>query len=129
MVYRLEFKTEGELLWVELFGERPKQNLTEASKEAWVEISRVAREKGKKKLLVVSHATGDYPTLNAYQINTSLAECGVQKGWQIAFVCLDKASFEMIKFAETVAVNRGFSVGIFANESEARSWLLQESKR
>ena len=127
MVYQLEFRVEGECLHVEIFGERPKENLTQASKEAWCEIARVAKEKGIGKLLVVSHATGDYPTLTAYQVNTSLADCGVQKGWKIAFVCLDTASFDKIKFAETVAVNRGFTVGVFADRETARSWLLESA--
>ena len=123
MVYDLTFTAEANLLRVEIHGERPKENLSQASKEAWVEISRVAIEREARKLLVVSYATGDYPALTAYQVNSSLAECGVQKGWQIAFVNMDKKSFKDVKFAETVAVNRGFSVGIFANESDARNWL------
>jgi hypothetical protein len=76
-----------------------------------------------KKLLIVSHAIGDYPTLNALQINSSLAEYGVHRSWKIAFVNLDKKSFEQIKFSETVAVNRGFWVSIFDNEGDARNWL------
>ncbi len=123
MTYKLDFTVEGNVLKVEIFGERPKDKLNQASEEAWKEIVEVTREKSIDKLLIISHATGDYPTLNAYQINSALAEYGVQKGWKIAFVNLDKKSFEQVKFSETVAVNRGFWVGIFDNEDDARSWL------
>ena len=123
MTYKLDFNVEGNTLRVEIFGERPKDKLTQVSKEAWVEIVKVTREKNMKKLLIVSHAIGDYPTLNALQINSSLAEYGVHRSWKIAFVNLDKKSFEQIKFSETVAVNRGFWVSIFDNEGDARNWL------
>ena len=123
MAYKLNFLEEDGVLVVEISGERPKDNLTRSAKEAWCEVARVARHKNLKRILVISSATGDYPTMDAYKINSTLDECGVQRGWKIAFVNLDPNSFQDIKFAETVAVNRGFDVGVFNNQDKARKWL------
>lgn len=123
MQYELKFEVEGEILFVEIFGERPKKQLEETSKDAWRTVAKVASEKNLKKLLILSHVTGDYPTFDAYKINSTLEECGVQRGWLIAFVNLDSTSYQEIKFAETVAVNRGFKIEVFSNQENARDWL------
>ncbi len=125
MSYKLNFQDEDGVLLVEISGERVKEELTSSAKEAWREIVKVALERKLEQILVLSSATGKYPTLNAYQVNSSLAECGVQRHWKVAFVNLDQASFQDVKFSETVAVNRGFNVGIFSNEDTARKWLLE----
>ncbi len=125
MAYKLNFQDEDEVLLVEISGEREKKELIQSAKEAWREIAGVSREKKLVKLLVLSRATGKYPALDAFLINSSLAECGVQRVWKIAFVTLDQASFQDVKFAETVAVNRGFNLGVFNNEDSARKWLFQ----
>ena len=124
MFYELKIETEGDILSVELFGERPpKEQLNQASREAWCEISRQARDRGCSKLLIMSHARGDYPTTNAYEINSTLEACGVQRDWRIAFINTDAKSYTDIKFAETVAVNRRFNVRVFQNVDDARTWL------
>ena len=125
MWYDLHYEEEDDLLRVEIFGQRPSDlnELKRASHEAWTEIARRTNLLGKQKLLVVSHATGNYSTLSAYEINTALAGCGVCPGWMIAFISLDPDSFDDIKFCETVAVNRGFQIGVFASEKKGRRWL------
>jgi hypothetical protein len=124
VAYKLNFQDEDGVLLVEISGEREKKELTSSAMEAWREISRVTSKKKLVKLLVISSATGKYPALDAFLINSSLDECGVHRGWKIAFVNLDKASFQDVKFAETVAVNRGFNIGVFSNVDNARKWLL-----
>ena len=127
MAYELSFQDDKGLLIVEISGIREKKELTSSAREVWREIARVTRVKKVKRILILSSATGDYPALDALLINSSLAECGVQRGWDIAFVNLDQASFQEVKFAETVAVNRGFNIGVFNNENDARKWLLKST--
>jgi len=125
MAYELNIQVEAGILRVEIFGERPRdpEQLKQVSYQAWRQIARSASENQLENLLVISHAHGDYPTLKAYEINSTLAECGVQRGWKIAFVNMDAPSFQEVKFAETVAVNRGFRVAVFSSEAAARCWL------
>jgi hypothetical protein len=108
------------VLLVEFSGEREKEELTSSAKKAWREITGEAREKKSVKILVLSSATVKYSVLDPFLINSNLDESGVHRGWQIAFVNLDQASFQDVKFAETVAVNRGFDIGVFNNEDNAR---------
>lgn len=127
MPYEVTYKAEGDVLVVEIFGDRPSDpaELQRASHATWRQVASTAKDGEYVRLLIISHARGDYPTLKAYEINSTLAECGVEKGWKIAFVNLDQGSFENVKFAETVAVNRGFKVGVFKDESSARDWLKE----
>ena len=127
MAYVLKFQDIGKVLFVEISGEREKEELIKSAMEVWREIARVTQEMQVVKILVVSSATGSYPALDAFLINSKLDECGVKRNWKIAFVNLDQNSFPDVKFAETVAVNRGFNLGVFKNESHAKKWLLKHS--
>lgn len=124
MAYKLNFQDENGILLVLISGEREKEELVNRAKETWRKIARMGNEKGYGKLLIVSSATGSYPVLDAFLINSSLDECGVQRVWKIAFVNLDQASFPDVKFAEMIAVNRGFDLAVFDSEESARRWLM-----
>ena len=123
MSYDINFAVEGEILRVEIHGNRADGDLRDNAKAAWSEAAMVCRQNNLSRILVVSHATGKYPTYSAYEINSTLEECGIQRSWRIAFVNLDKNSFQDIKFGETVAENRGFNLKVFSSEDAARAWL------
>jgi hypothetical protein len=121
--YRLSFQVEAELLRVEVWGDRGEGDLVADARGVWTSVATVCGERDLSRILLISHATGDYPIGNGYRINSTLQECGVQRSWRVAFVNLDRRSFRDVKFGETVARNRGFSVKVFSNEDEARAWL------
>ena len=123
MSYNLKLDIEDRILRVEIEGDRTKGDLVSNARAAWPEIATACSNNNLARILVVSHASGKYSTFDAFQINSTLAECGVQKSWRIAFVNLDQKSYEEIEFDETIAVNRGFAVKIFKNEEDARAWL------
>lgn len=123
MGYKIDYQDDAEVLRVEITGVRSNDDLTSCEKKAWREVAKIAREKNLAKILVISNATGRYPTWDAYQINSSLEECGIQREWKIAFVNLDQDSFQEVKFAETVAVNRGFNVSVFNKQENALKWI------
>jgi hypothetical protein len=125
VAYDLSFHDEDGMILVSISGKREKEELVSSARQAWREIARVGYEKEIEKLLIVSSATGNYPALDAFLINSRLDEYGVQRFWKIAFVNLDQTSYPDVKFAETVAVNRGFNLGVFSNEADARRWLLE----
>ena len=123
MSYNLKLDIEDRLLRVQIEGDRTEGDLVGNAKAAWTEIAGICSNSNLDRILVVSHASGKYPPFDAFKINSTLAECGVQRSWRIAFVNLDKNSYEEIEFGETIAVNRGFAVKIFPNEEAARTWL------
>lgn len=123
MPYNLKFEVAGDLLIVEIRGNRAEGDLSSDAKFAWSRIAAVCEENRLSRILVISHATGKYRSYNAYEINSTLDECGIRKSWKIAFVNLDKDSYQDIEFGETVAVNRGFELKVFPSEAAARAWL------
>lgn len=126
VAYEISYQAEDWGLLVEITGVRERQVLVPNARDAWREIAEKAREIEAKKVLVLSSAVGKYPVLDAFLINSKLDECGVERGWKIAFVNLDQTSFDEVKFAELVALNRGFVVNIFKDEEQARKWLFAE---
>ena len=123
MSYDLKFAVEDKLLRVEIQGNRDDGDLVSNAKAAWSKVATVCSENNLSRILIVSHAQGDYSTFKAYKINSTLAECGVRPSWKIAFVNVDKDSYQGIEFGETVAVNFGFTIKIFSTEDAARAWL------
>ena len=89
----------------------------------WGKISSTARKNTIRKILIVSHVIGNYHTLDAYQVNANLASFSVSSMWKIAYVALEEKYYEQLKFAETVAVNRGFMGKVFKDETSAYNWL------
>ena len=123
MSYQIQFEITNELLHVEILGNRSEGDLSSNARAAWSQIAEVCNNNKLSRILVISHATGKYRTFNAYEINSALEECGIQKSWKIAFVNLDRESYEDIKFGETVAANRGFQLRVFPTEKAGRAWL------
>ena len=123
MSYDLNIQEEEGLLRVDVAGDRTQGNLVDNAIAACKVAVQACNERGLSRILVISSATGEYPALDAYEINSKLQECGVQRGWKIAFVNLDLDSFPDMQFAETVAVNWGFFGRVFNNEEDARMWL------
>ena len=126
MSYTLSTKQEDDLLVVEIGGQRTKGELVRHASVAWTEITSLCHERGLSRLLIISRATGEYSTTNAYRINSQLSEWGVRPGWRIAFVNLDSESLANMQFGETVAVNRGFDLKVFDNVDDARKWLSNQ---
>ena len=121
--YELQFEVLGDMLRVEIRGNRANGDLSRNAKAAWSRIAAVCSENNLSRILVVSHATGKYRSYDAYEINSTLEECGLRKSWRIAFVNLDAESYEDIEFGETVAANRGFQLRVFPSEEVALAWL------
>ena len=107
MPYQISHTVQENVLRVEVTGERSRETLVESAQNAWSRIAQTCTEAGLTKIMIISSATGSYPTLEAYEINTNLSALGVKRGWKIAFVSLDPDSIENIRFGATFAVNRG----------------------
>lgn len=127
MPFKIEFHKQNEILRVDIFGIREKGKIVEDAKEAWKQIAKACQESGLDRFLVTSHVTGDYSISNAYSINSVLDQFGVSRRWKIAYVVLDEKAYETLKFAETVAINRGFRGKVFQDEVEAYNWLVSKT--
>ena len=76
------------------------------------------------RVLVVLNLRGRLTTVDSLDIVTQSREYGWDFAFKLAFVDTNKDSAEDVKFTETVAVNRSYTVKAFTNEAEAVDWLL-----
>jgi hypothetical protein len=67
-------------------------------------------------------------TLDVFEIASQRGRPLGSKVRGIAYVDVN-ASGDLMKFAEDVAVNRGFPISVFSNVSDAEQWLVAKAKR
>jgi hypothetical protein len=65
-------------------------------------------------------------TLNVFEVASAGSERVAGKLKAVAYVDVN-AQGQLMKFAETVAVNRGLPARVFASVAEAETWLRQEA--
>ena len=117
--YQITFTDREEYLYAAVSGE---EDSLEVSIAYWTEVLAEARERGKNKLLVTENFTNAVSAIDMYMLVEEMQKRGVTD-LKIAFVDSEFSQFEMNKFAETVAVNRGIYAKIFNTEVEADQWL------
>lgn len=91
---------------------------------AWKKIVDRCRTGHFTRLMVVQESPGNDSDLDAYSSTVKIVNLGLQ-GLRIAFVDPVPEHEQHNKFAELVAQNRGVRGRTFADENEARNWLLE----
>ncbi len=103
---------------------RGPQNAEASVREVWKE----ARENGVGKFLIdLREADFRESFTESYLFAGSLDRFGVRRSDKIA-ILIDPDIPEQRsrqRFSETVAVNRGFDIQVFGDETEAVKWLLE----
>lgn len=83
--------------------------------------------RGISRVLIEERLTGRrLETWDVYQIAAQGSAQGAGRFDAIAYVDVN-ASGELMNFAETVAVNRGVPIRVFASVAEAEAWLQPKS--
>ncbi len=67
---------------------------------------------------------GRLTAIDSLDIVTQSREYGWDYAFRLAFVDTNKDSADDVKFTETVAVNRSYSVKAFTDEAAAVEWLV-----
>ena len=129
MTYNLTITQNPSYLHVIITGENSQQNVIQYLKEVLHECT----SRKIKKVLIEERLEG--PRLKAFTIfdiaKNSSAEA---RGYFDAIAYVDvNAEGDLMQFAETVAVNRGIPVNVFATVADAEIWLkkmiLDEQKK
>jgi hypothetical protein len=90
------------------------------------ELGRECATRGVKRLLIEENLAGRrLETWDVYQIASRGGAQSVGIFDAIAYVDVN-AHGDLMKFAETVANNRGFPMNVFATVADAESWLRQK---
>ena len=121
MKYKIEFREEKEILIVEFSGYRTLED----SLELWDIVANESKTRNKRKLLLISHLSGDFPQLDAYRSAEALANKLNRIVSKIAYADLSEKSYTGVKFGELVAVNRGIRGVVFRSVEEALSYLKE----
>lgn len=89
----------------------------------WEEAATTCRRLGFSKLLVIEELGVPGDILEYYEVGLRLP--AILRGIRVALVDRTPGEFELNRFGEDVAVNRGAEVRLFHREEEAVGWLLQ----
>lgn len=88
------------------------------------DVVRVAAERKASRILFdISQADYGHYHVEAVQHAQESHALGLNAGFRIAF--LGSAGEPMLRYIETVSINRGYQVRAFTAESEAEGWLRQ----
>jgi hypothetical protein len=88
------------------------------------EIRRACAERGCRRLLIEERLEGPrLPATDVFQIASGASDGAKRLFEAIAYVDVN-AQGGLMKFAESVAVNRGVPVRVFSTLGEAEQWLL-----
>lgn len=120
MSYELRLTQEPAFLHAVVTGTNSKENVAAYLNE----VRRECVARNCSRVLIEERLEG--PRLDIMDVFEVAAEGSMRAPAQItAMAYVDvNAGGDLMKFAETVAVNRGLSVRVFSSVSDAREWLL-----
>ena len=119
--YRLEFDEQPPLLTVRLLGDA--ETTLERTREYWLRIAERANASGAEQLLVLDALPGEVMSdEDLLRFFDSVGTLGLEHV-RIAYLegRIDQVS--RIEYVELLALERGYRIRMFGNESEARMWL------
>ena len=125
MTYRLAIDSKEGYLHVVVRGQNTRENVLRYMEA----VLRESEARDCWYLLIEERLEGPrLGTLDVFDIASQRGRPLGSKVRGIAYVDVNAAG-DLMKFAEDVAVNRGYPVRVFANVSDAEEWLLAKSKR
>ena len=93
----------------------------------WQEITRVCAEHSCYRVLGIGRSTTAMPVMDGLNHQQLFKDFAITQQYKIAWVELNPAAVESVRFIETVLLNRGLLHGkLFNNVDEARDWLLKD---
>jgi len=121
--YRLEFDYQPPLLTVQLLGEVAAEHNLEMTREYWRHIADRVAASGASALLVLDALPGEVmDDADLARFFNGVAGLGLERV-RIAYVEARVDQISRIEYVEQLALERGYRIRMFANESEARLWL------
>lgn len=125
MPYKIDIQKQSDHLRVEVSGERTEDSAEQNARELWRKLIDLCWKYELRKILAISSLSGRFPTSGVFNIASNPQELGVDLSFRIGLVELNEESLEDMRFAESVALNRGAQFQVFDNEAEAKTWLFE----
>lgn len=122
MSYKLTFVEKPAYLHAIVTGLNNKENVI----RYLADVLRESQKRGCRQLLIEERLEGPrFRTISVFQIASEGSRRAQGCFKAIAYVDVN-AEGDLMKFAETVAVNRGLPVRAFLSVADAENWLLRE---
>ncbi|MGB5450407.1 MAG: hypothetical protein WBM80_15895 [Woeseiaceae bacterium] len=123
MPYEIDIQAKQDYVRVHVTGERRYGDAALEASQAGQQIVEYCQKADNYRVLVVLNLGGRLSATDSYEIVESSKEYGWDHAYKLAFVDTNEESIDDVRFTETVAVNRAYSVRAFADEAEAIDWL------
>ena len=127
MSYEIDIQAHQDYVRVHVTGERRYGDAALEASQAGQQIVESCRNADNYRVLLVLNLRGRLSATDSYEIVEDSKEYGWNHAYKLAFVDTNRESIEDVRFTETVAVNRAYSVKAFTEEAEAIDWLLDGS--
>jgi hypothetical protein len=124
MSYKVIIKEKEDYIRIEISGEWTIGNEAEEVISAWSQVVEICHAKNIDNILAVGKVTGHLTPMAAYDMANFPDKHGWSRKLRLAVVALGE-SWRSNLFAETVAENRGYTIKIFDNEQDAKTWLFK----
>ena len=122
MSYTLTITQEADYLHALVTGSNSKENVAAYLEE----LRRECYARNSFRVLIEERLEG--PRLRTMEVYQIVSEGGLSQVRIDAMAYVDvNAEGDLMKFAETLAVNRGLPVRLFSSVANARKWLSQEA--
>lgn len=123
MSYKIDISHQDGIVHVRVYG-----TINEVSiRELWRSIVAACETHQCFDILGVSELERPFSTMDAFSHVEAFQDAGVTHRHRIAWVSGDAASEDILRFTETVLVNRGQVNGhVFSTTEEARAWLADK---
>lgn len=119
MPYTIDYDLDADIIMVTVSGELDLQSLQDMAKS----VAKLVEETGCKRVQNdLRDATAAQLAIEIYHMPTIASDSGVEAQIQRALVVGDKAS--EFYFLETMFINRGHFVKMFADARAAKAWLI-----
>jgi len=92
--------------------------------EFWTQAAELSNKSDTHRILAVINMPGKLPVLAAYDIASDPTRFGYTRAMKVAIVYPSEERYTSGRFAEDVAVNRGWRVKVFRDERDAKLWLI-----
>ncbi len=124
MPYNVTIKEKEDHIRVEISGEWTIGNEAKEVISAWSQVVEICHTKNINHILAIGKVTGHLTPMAAYDMANFPDKHGWTRKLRLAVVALGE-SWRSNLFAETVADNRGYTIKVFDNEQDAKTWLFE----
>lgn len=128
MPYQVDLQTIENYVRAHVTGERRYGDAAVEASEAGYQIVEYCRTVDIYRVLAILDLRGRLSAMDSLEIVSNSREYGWDYSYKLAFVDTNPDSIEDVRFTETVAANRAYSVKAFTDEAEAIDWLIDKAE-